>query len=248
MLSLFSIHFILEILYCHVLSVFLPTIPDHDQIHKFKPRLFSFLCFLIGLELSRSKGLEIMQKRNWKRYLSLYWCFGCHKNKKQISHAFLVPEHTDAGGAPVPTAEISSHPNPIVMPFIAPPSSSASVLRSKPPSSAQSPGGLLSLMSLSANVYSPQTASSAFATGPYAHETQFISPAAFSAFTAQPSTAPYTPPEPVQMTTPSSPDVPYAKLLTSLEPNRRGNANNQKYILCQTEFQPYHLYLEPGLS
>ncbi|CAM8986216.1 unnamed protein product [Rhodiola kirilowii] len=187
---------------------------------------------------------QIAEKRNWKSYLSLYWCFGSHKNKKRIGHAVLVPEPA-APGVPVPAAETSSHPNPIPIPFIAPPSSPASFLQSEPHSSTQSPGILSSLTSLSANVYSPRGPASIFAIGPYAHETQLVSPPVFSAFTTQPSTAPYTPPpEQVQMTTPSSPDVPYAKMLTSLDPSRRGGANNQKHMLSQYEFQPYQLY--PG--
>lgn len=55
-----------------------------------------------------------------------------------------------------------------------------------------------------------------FATGPYAHETQLVSPPVFSTFTTEPSTAPLTPPpELAQLTTPSSPDVPFARFLSS---------------------------------
>lgn len=55
-----------------------------------------------------------------------------------------------------------------------------------------------------------------FATGPYAHETQLVSPPVFSTFTTEPSTAPLTPPpELAHLTTPSSPDVPYARFLSS---------------------------------
>ncbi|KAF9623390.1 hypothetical protein IFM89_001310 [Coptis chinensis] len=54
------------------------------------------------------------------------------------------------------------------------------------------------------------------AIGPYAHETQLVSPPVFSTFTTEPSTAPFTPPpEPLHQTTPSSPEVPFARLLTS---------------------------------
>lgn len=169
---------------------------------------------------------------------------GSHKNKKRIGHAVLVPERAAPGVLTHP-AEASAHPNPTVRPFIAPPSSPASFIHSEPQSSTKSADGLLSLSSLSANIYSPRGPPSIFAVGPYAHETQLVSPPVFSAFTTQPSTAPYTPPpEQVQMTTPSSPEVPYAKLLTSLDPSRRASSNNQKYMLSQYEFQPYQSY--PG--
>jgi len=47
----------------------------------------------------------------------------------------------------------------------------------------------------------------------------------FSAFTTEPSTAPFTPPpESVHLTTPSSPEVPYAKLLTSINNSKNGEA------------------------
>ncbi|CAE5959447.1 unnamed protein product [Arabidopsis arenosa] len=59
---------------------------------------------------------------------------------------------------------------------------------------------------------------SMFATGPYAHETQLVSPPVFSTYTTEPSTAPLTPPpELAHLTTPSSPDVPYARFLTSAD-------------------------------
>jgi len=56
-----------------------------------------------------------------------------------------------------------------------------------------------------------------FTVGPYAHETALVSPPVFSTFTTAPSTAPFTPPPELaaQFTTPSSPDVPFAKLLGS---------------------------------
>ncbi|KAK4795270.1 hypothetical protein SAY86_013264 [Trapa natans] len=56
-----------------------------------------------------------------------------------------------------------------------------------------------------------------FATGPYAHETQLVSPLVFSTFTTKPSTAPLTPPPELAhlSTTPSSPKVPYAQYLLS---------------------------------
>ncbi|XP_010255317.1 PREDICTED: uncharacterized protein LOC104596031 [Nelumbo nucifera] len=186
-----------------------------------------------------------VQKRRWGSCWSLYWCFGSHRHGRRIGHAVLVPEPTDPGSA-VPATENQSHPPSIVLPFIAPPSSPASFLQSEPPSATQSPAGLLSFTSLSANVYSPGGPGSIFAIGPYAHETQLVSPPVFSTFTTEPSTAPFTPPpEPVQLTTPSSPEVPFAKLLTSsLDPNHRAGEACQNFPVSQYEFQSYQLY--PG--
>ncbi|KAI3453727.1 hypothetical protein Pfo_010390 [Paulownia fortunei] len=181
-----------------------------------------------------------VQKRRWGSCWSLYWCFGLNKNKR-IGHAVLIPE-TTATGADAPTAEHPSQPPSIVLPFTAPPSSPASFLPSEPPSATQSPTGLLSLTSVSRNMYSPGGPASIFAIGPYAHETQLVSPPVFSTFTTEPSTAPYTPPpESVHLTTPSSPEVPFARLL---EPNLRNGEAGQRYPLSPYEFQSYQL--QPG--
>uniref|UniRef100_A0A5B7AGT7 Hydroxyproline-rich glycoprotein family protein n=1 Tax=Davidia involucrata TaxID=16924 RepID=A0A5B7AGT7_DAVIN len=186
-----------------------------------------------------------VQKRRWGSCWSLYWCFGSYKHSKRIGHAVLIPEPTLPGAA-APAGENLNHSTTIVLPFIAPPSSPASFLQSDPPSATQSPAGLLSLASLSVNAYSPGGPASTFAIGPYAHETQLVSPPVFSTFTTEPSTASFTPPpEPVQLTTPSSPEVPFAQLLTSsLARTRRNSGTNQKITLSQYEFQPYQLY--PG--
>ncbi|XP_031281064.1 uncharacterized protein LOC116139544 isoform X2 [Pistacia vera] len=186
-----------------------------------------------------------VQKRRWGSCWSLYWCFGYHKSSKRISHAVLVPEPVVTGAA-APVAENLTHSTAIVLPFIAPPSSPASFLQSDPPSATQSPAGLLSLTSFSINAYSPGGPRSIFAIGPYAHETQLVTPPVFSAFTTEPSTALCTPPpESVQLTTPSSPEVPFAELLTSsLERARRNSGTNQKFSLSHYGFQSYQLY--PG--
>ncbi|KDO51975.1 hypothetical protein CISIN_1g010808mg [Citrus sinensis] len=149
-------------------------------------------------------------------------------------------------GAAAPAAETQAHSTAIVLPFIAPPSSPASFLQSDPSSATQSPAGLLCLNSLSVNAYSPGGPASMFAIGPYAHETQLVTPPVFSAFTTEPSTALCTPPpESVQLTTPSSPEVPFAQLLTSsLERARRNSGTNQKLSLSHYGYQPYQLY--PG--
>ncbi|XBH65880.1 hypothetical protein VPH35_119375 [Triticum aestivum] len=92
----------------------------------------------------------------------------------------------------------------------------------------------------SPNSPSPTGPPSIFAIGPYAHETQVVSPPIFSAFTTEPSTAPFTPPpESVHLTTPSSPEVPYAKLLTSLNSSKNGERG---------ELHSYHMYPESPIG
>ncbi|CAN1315814.1 Uncharacterized protein At1g76660 [Linum perenne] len=82
-----------------------------------------------------------------------------------------------------------------------------------------------------------------FATGPYAHETQLVSPPVFSTFTTEPSTAPLTPPpELAHLTTPSSPDVPFAQFLTSSA--RLKSSEKGSYIAGNDLQAPYSLY--PG--
>ncbi|KAI3471153.1 hypothetical protein Pfo_027816 [Paulownia fortunei] len=191
-----------------------------------------------------------VQKRRWGSFWSIYWCFGSYKQSKRIGHAVLVSEPA-APGVVAPISENrnhSSNTSTIVLPFIAPPSSPASFLQSDPPSATQSPAGLLSLASLSVHAHSPGGTAPIFTIGPYAHETQLVSPPVFSTFTTEPSTASFTPPpEPVQMTTPSSPEVPFAQLLSSsLARNRRNSGTNLKYSLSQYEFQPYQYPGSPG--
>ncbi|KAL0393566.1 UNVERIFIED_CONTAM: hypothetical protein Slati_4322800 [Sesamum latifolium] len=115
-----------------------------------------------------------VQKRRWGSCWSLYWCFGSYKNNKRIGRAVIVPE-TSASVMDVPTAEHPLRPPPLELPFVVPPSSPASFLPSEPPSSAQSPTGLLSLTSVSANMHSPDGPPSIFAIGPYAHEPHPVS-------------------------------------------------------------------------
>ncbi|KAI6696342.1 hypothetical protein NL676_016461 [Syzygium grande] len=155
-----------------------------------------------------------VQKRRWGSCWSLYWCFGYHRNSKRIGHAVLVPEPV-VPGAEVPAAENLPPSTAIVLPFIAPPSSPTSVLQSDPPSASQSPAGLVSLAALAVS-HSPCGPPPIFSVGPYAYETHLVSPPVFSTFTTEPSTASFTPPpESLQATTPSSPEVPFAQLLTS---------------------------------
>lgn len=163
-----------------------------------------------------------------------------------MGNAVLVPEPVEPIG-PVGFHPATAAPNPstaIVMPFIVPPSSPASFLQSDPPSATQSPVGLFSLSSLTVNASGGPA--SIFAIGPYTYETQLVSPPVFSTFTTEASTAPFTPPpESVQLTTPSSPEVPFAQLLaSSLDRNCKSNGTNQRFALSNYEFQPYQQY--PG--
>ncbi|XP_004298813.1 PREDICTED: uncharacterized protein LOC101309729 isoform 2 [Fragaria vesca subsp. vesca] len=178
-----------------------------------------------------------MQKRRWAKGWGVYWCFGFQRHRKRIGHAVILPETTSPGHND-PRAENLTQASSIVLPFAAPPSSPASFLQSEPPSAMQSPGFNFSL---SASMYSPGP-SSIFAIGPYAHETQLVSPPVFSTFTTEPSTAPFTPPaESVHLTRPSSPEVPFAQLLDS---NFRFGEGGQRYPLSHYEFQSYQWY--PG--
>ncbi|KAF3448584.1 hypothetical protein FNV43_RR09297 [Rhamnella rubrinervis] len=182
-----------------------------------------------------------VQKRRWGSCWSLYWCFGSLKSRKRIGRAVLVPE-TIAPEPDAPRAENPIQAPMTLLPFVAPPSSPASFLQSEPPSATQSPSGILSLTSVSANMYSPGGPASIFAIGPYAHETQLVSPPVFSTFTTEPSTAPFTPPpESVHLTTPSSPEVPFAQLFDSHIQNSEAG---QRFPLSHYEFQSYQLH--PG--
>ncbi|KAI7743091.1 hypothetical protein M8C21_013585 [Ambrosia artemisiifolia] len=177
-----------------------------------------------------------VQKKRWGRCWNISWCFGSQKQKhsKRIGHAVLVPEHGYSGTMTQPPTNMSQQPSR-VLPFIAPPSSPASFLHSEPPSATHSPGGFMSFASVSASMYSPGGPANMFAIGPYAHETQLVSPPVFSTYTTEPSTAPFTPPpESAHLTTPSSPEVPYARLLSSCDQNN----------VIPYEFQSYQLY--PG--
>ncbi|XVE57905.1 hypothetical protein DITRI_Ditri04bG0127800 [Diplodiscus trichospermus] len=181
-----------------------------------------------------------VQKRRWGGCWSIYWCFGSYKQKKRIGPAVPVSE-TSASGANVPASENPTQAPAMALPFVAPPSSPASFLPSEPPSATQSPAGLVSLTSISASMYSPGPAS-IFAIGPYAHETQLVSPPVVSTFNTEPSTAPFTPPpESVHLTTPSSPEVPFAQLLG---PNLHYGEAGQRFPLSPYEFQSYQLH--PG--
>ncbi|XP_042418618.1 uncharacterized protein At1g76660-like isoform X1 [Zingiber officinale] len=157
-------------------------------------------------------------------------CFGSQKRGKRIVPASQIPD-VNASSSHInghQSAGFSNENTTLNLSILAPPSSPASFTNSRLPSTAQSPNCFLSM---SAN--SPGGPSlTMFATGPYAHETQLVSPPAFSTFTTEPSTAPLTPPpELAHLTTPSSPDVPFARfLLSSLDIRSAVKGNGVPYL------------------
>ncbi|PKA48334.1 Uncharacterized protein AXF42_Ash020426 [Apostasia shenzhenica] len=155
------------------------------------------------------------RRSRWGGCFGGFSCFGSQKGGgKRIVPATRTPDgNGSANRANALHAAGPSNPNTnLNLSLLAPPSSPASFTNSALPSTVQSPSCFLSM---SAN--SPAGPSSTmFTTGPYAHETQLVSPPVFSTYTTEPSTAPLTPPpELAHLTTPSSPDVPFAKFLSS---------------------------------
>ncbi|CAI9763931.1 unnamed protein product [Fraxinus pennsylvanica] len=148
------------------------------------------------------------RRKRWAGCWGGLSCLGKQKGKKRIVPSSRMPEANalanqatgqQAGGLPNQTTGLTP-----------PPSSPASFSNSALPSTAQSPNCFLSANSPGG------PSSTMYVTGPYAHETQLVSPPVFSTFTTEPSTAPLTPPpELAHLTTPSSPDVPYAHFLSS---------------------------------
>lgn len=147
------------------------------------------------------------ERRRWKDSWARYWCFGSQKRDKRI-----VPTARGDGGMASGRGWASADLAHSGL-SLAPPSSPASFANS----SAHSPASFtLPLSAASASMCSPGPTNTMFTIGPYAHETQLVSPPVFSTFTTEPSTAPFTPPpELAHLTTPSSPDVPFAQLIAS---------------------------------
>ncbi|XP_057975637.1 uncharacterized protein At1g76660 isoform X2 [Malania oleifera] len=166
-------------------------------------------------------------------------CFGTPKGGKRIVPQSRIPESNASVPQPNGPQAVGMTNQATTPSLLAPPSSPASFSNSALPSTAQSPSCFLSL---SAN--SPGGPSSTmFATGPYAHETQLVSPPVFSTFTTEPSTAPLTPPpELAHLTTPSSPDVPYAQFLSSSKDLKSTEKTN--YVVSSDLQVTYPLY--PG--
>ncbi|CAH8355652.1 unnamed protein product [Eruca vesicaria subsp. sativa] len=167
----------------------------------------------MGSEQHRFPQHEQQQRKRWEGCFEVFSCFKSQKGGKRIVPASRIPEGGNAS-ASQPNGASNQATRGVNLSLLAPPSSPASFTNSALPSTAQSPNNCY--LSLAAN--SPGgPSSSMYATGPYAHETQLVSPPpVFSTFTTEPSTAPFTPPpELAHLTTPSSPDVPYARFLTS---------------------------------
>ncbi|KAL2497031.1 Uncharacterized protein Adt_22581 [Abeliophyllum distichum] len=146
--------------------------------------------------------------KRWRGCWGGLSCFGKQNGGKRVVPASRSPEANSLSNAPNgPQAGGLPHQTTSIL---APPSSPVSFSNSALHSTAQSPNCFLS-----ANLPGGPS-STMFVTGPYAHETQLVSPPVFSTFTTEPSTAPLTPPpELAHITTPSSPDVPYARFLLS---------------------------------
>ncbi|KAK1305516.1 Uncharacterized protein QJS10_CPA10g00011 [Acorus calamus] len=165
------------------------------------------------------------RRRRWGGCWGGLSCFGSHKGGKRIVPTSRIPEGNGSinrANGPQPVGHSNQATN-ITPSLLAPPSSPASFSNSALPSTTQSPSCFLSM---SANLPG-EPSLTMFATGPYAHETQLVSPPVFSTFTTEPSTAPFTPPpELAHLTTPSSPDVPYAQFLSSSLKLKSGDKEN----------------------
>lgn len=182
--------------------------------------------------------LIVLQRKRWGGCLNGLSCFGLQKGGKRVVPASRMPETNATGNqqngaqAGLANQNTSVHPS-----LLAPPSSPASFTNSALQSTAQSPNCFLSANSPGG------PSNTMFATGPYAHETNLVSPPVFSTFTTEPSTAPLTPPpELAHLTTPSSPDVPYAQFLSSTL-NLKGT-NKTNYMNANDLHTTYSLY--PG--
>ncbi|XP_015880014.1 uncharacterized protein At1g76660 [Ziziphus jujuba] len=195
----------------------------------------------MGSEQNRFPQQERERRKRWGGCWSALSCFGTQKGGKRIVPASRIPEGNASAAQPngPQAVGLTNQGTALAPSLLAPPSSPASFTNSALPSTVQSPSCFLSL---SAN--SPGGPSSTmFATGPYAHETQLVSPPVFSTFTTEPSTAPLTPPpELAHLTTPSSPDVPFAHFLSSSVDLKSTDKSN--YIAVNDLHSTYSLY--PG--
>ncbi|KAJ4962283.1 hypothetical protein NE237_022222 [Protea cynaroides] len=178
------------------------------------------------------------RRRRWGGCWGGLSCFGSEKGGRRIVPRPEGNTSINQENGPPPVG-LTHQPTTITASLLAPPSSPASFTNSAHPSTPQSPSCFLSL---SAN--SPDGPSSTmFAMGPYAHETQLVSPPVFSNFTTEPSTAPLTPPPELAHLTPPSPDVPFAQFLSSSAGIK--NAGKSKYAVANDLQATYPLY--PGI-
>ncbi|CAA6669948.1 unnamed protein product [Spirodela intermedia] len=154
-------------------------------------------------------------RRRWGGCFGGLSCFGSQGRAKRVvpSSTRVVegngPRNRGNGPqAPAPSIQTAA----IAPSLLAPPSSPASFTHSAVPSTAQSPSCFLSISGSS-----PGGGPSATMLPPAPTPTRPARvPPVFSTFTTEPSTAPLTPPpELAHLTTPSSPDVPYARFLSS---------------------------------
>ncbi|KAH6827891.1 hydroxyproline-rich glycoprotein family protein [Perilla frutescens var. hirtella] len=179
------------------------------------------------------------RRKRWGGCWSGLSCFGKQNGGKRIVPASRMPEGNSASNQPNghQAVGLPNQTTGIAPSLYAPPSSPASFSNSALPSTAQSPSCFLSANSPGG------PSSTMYVTGPYAHETQLVSPPVFSTFTTEPSTAPLTPPpELAHLTTPSSPDVPYAHFLSS-SANMK-NTDKNGYFAANDLHSTYLLY--PG--
>ncbi|XP_031102940.1 uncharacterized protein At1g76660-like isoform X2 [Ipomoea triloba] len=170
-------------------------------------------------------------------------CFGRQKGGKRIVPASRMPEANSLANQPngPQVGGVNNQTTGLPPHLLAPPSSPASFSTSALPSTAQSPSCFLSANSPGG------PSSTMYATGPYAHETQLVSPPVFSTFTTEPSTAPFTPPpELAHLTTPSSPDVPYARFLSSSVGIKGTDKTN--FVVASDLHSAYSLYPESPAS
>eukprot|EP00252_Welwitschia_mirabilis_P021269 TRINITY_DN5401_c0_g1_i1.p1 TRINITY_DN5401_c0_g1~~TRINITY_DN5401_c0_g1_i1.p1 ORF type:complete len:544 (+),score=99.04 TRINITY_DN5401_c0_g1_i1:478-2109(+) len=168
---------------------------------------------------------QVQHKRTkWRDFWSAFWCFGPKKHAKRIVPALLAPEANAAANSSQQVFGLN--PPATSLAITAPPSSPASIFSY--PSAVQSPVGSSSLSAMPTCINSPNgVRSNIFAIGPYAYETQLVSPPVFSTMTTEPSTAPITPPsESVHLTTPPSPEVPFAQLFAHLDINNANKCNS----------------------
>ncbi|PIA34127.1 hypothetical protein AQUCO_03800001v1 [Aquilegia coerulea] len=184
------------------------------------------------------------RRRRWGGCWGGLSCFGSQKGGKRVVPASRMPEgHTSGnranGAHPV---GMQNQATTINLSLLAPPSSPASFTNSALPSTVQSPSCFLSM-----SASSPSGPSNVYATGPYAHETQLVSPPVFSTFTTEPSTAPFTPPPELNhFTTPSSPDVPFALTFSSAMDLK--STSKSSYVTANDLQATYPLYPESPAS
>ncbi|XP_074279173.1 uncharacterized protein At1g76660-like isoform X1 [Silene latifolia] len=164
----------------------------------------------MGSEQTRFQHPE--RRRKWGGCWGGLPCFRVQKSGTRIAPATRAPDGNCSINQSNGVQGVVNQATSLAPHLLAPPSSPASFSNSGIPSTAQSPNCHQSLSANSTGCPTPIM----YATGPYSNETQLVTPPVFSTFTTEPSTAPFTPPpELAHLTTPSSPDVPFAKFLSS---------------------------------